>query len=1147
MFQLAPLEIGRRCAAIFILLVTAGGLRGDELPAAAEPSTDPAIYGQGVRSTDWRSPQEEREGFHLPPGFEVRLFACEPQIAKPLNMAFDARGRMWVSQSVEYPYPAKNEADASDAVMVLEDTDGDGTADKVTQFADKLNIPIGILPYGDGCLCFSIPNILYLRDTNGDGVCDRREVILGPFDTTRDTHGMINAMSDGGDGWIYACHGFNNQSEVAGTDGHTVRLPSGNTFRFRPDGSRVEVVTHGQVNPFGMTEDQWGFRYSADCHSKPITQLIRGGCYPSFGRPHDGLGFVPPMIDHLHGSTAICGILHFPPESNVTPLRHQLISGNVMTSRLNRNRVTYTGATARGTEQPDFMTSDDPWFRPVDLQLGPDGHIYVADFYNRIIGHYEVPLDHPGRDRTSGRIWQIRYTGSAQSNQTDGLRSTNPTRRRLAGRSDQADSAAAIAVMSNPQEKPFARVAAMQALRTAGRLDAASLVTLSDDKQPRVRVEAFRQATTLLEESDEFRQAAIAALNETDAMVVQAATESLRRFGKPEDVDALYSALSRCDPADPVLRQTLRITLRDLYQSAPSDSPIWRRTAGADSASIMLGLQRPEMLPPLLEYLSRPNHRQAAQRDEILRHVAHHATDQTLARCVEIAKRLAVNEDSQFQLLQLMADSRNAKSGGAAAPLRRWASELVESKLDQFDQRSSLATAVAWTTADGGVWPLRNRRLTSGDEVQLVDSIGRGESYTGVLRSDPFAAPDEIRFWLAGHNGFPKEEDHQKNKVRLVDATTGDVLHVAFPPRNDVARQVHWKTSSLQGRQVRIECIDRDSAKAYAWLAIGRFEPSWVMNLSQNKSLLTATQWIKRLDLKDQQNRLLGYLDRGHLSPLLRIEVAATVVSLRQQAEAAVLLAHLHRSTAGQLWVDGAISAALNDRSEQLLPNIQTLAKELTANQQRDFALAWAGAGADAGLLLQLCQEGWISPAALADINVRQTLIPRLDNDQQKELQSLIANVDSSAAQKQLLRRLQQTIATGKGDRANGGQIFKKHCAACHQLRGEGTVVGPQLDGAVTRSVQRLLEDVITPDHNVDKAFRTTSFLMDDGRVIIGLVRTESENEITLLDPSGKVVHIDPAAIERRKEAGRSLMPSNFGEVISPKELADMIRFIRHQ
>ena len=109
---------------------------------AAEPITAPEIYGQGVRDTESRSPEDERAGFHLPDGFEAQLFAAEPQIAKPLNMAWDARGRLWVTNTIEYPYPAKPGTEPRDSIKILEDTDGDGRADKVTTFADKLNIPM---------------------------------------------------------------------------------------------------------------------------------------------------------------------------------------------------------------------------------------------------------------------------------------------------------------------------------------------------------------------------------------------------------------------------------------------------------------------------------------------------------------------------------------------------------------------------------------------------------------------------------------------------------------------------------------------------------------------------------------------------------------------------------------------------------------------------------------------------------------------------------------------------------------------------------------------------------------------------------------------------------------------------------------------
>ena len=176
-------------------------------------------------------------------------------------------------------------------------------------------------------------------------------------------------------------------------------MQSGNTYRMSPDGSHAEYVTHGQVNPFGLAFDPMGNLYSCDCHSRPVYQLIRGAWYPSFGKPDDGLGFGPDMVTHDHGSTGIAGISYYAADQFPEAYRGTVFIGNVVTNRINHDRIEWHGTTPKGIEQPDFVWSEDNWFRPVDIELGPDGALYIADFYNRIIGHYEVPLTHPGRDR----------------------------------------------------------------------------------------------------------------------------------------------------------------------------------------------------------------------------------------------------------------------------------------------------------------------------------------------------------------------------------------------------------------------------------------------------------------------------------------------------------------------------------------------------------------------------------------------------------------------------------------------------------------------------------------------------------------------------------------------------------------------------
>ena len=192
-------------------------------------------------------------------------------------------------------------------------------------------------------------------------------------------------------------------------------MNSGNTYRFRLDGSRIEQFTHGQVNPFGLCFDRARQPlFPPIATARRSINSSRGGYYPSFGKPHDGLGFAPrhdgppPRLAPPSAASSTTATTSSPPSFATT-----LFIGNVMTSRINRDKLDIQRlARPKRIEQPDFLTRDDPWFRPVDIQLGPDGALYIADFYNRIIGHYEVPLPHPGRDRERGRIWRVIYRGS---------------------------------------------------------------------------------------------------------------------------------------------------------------------------------------------------------------------------------------------------------------------------------------------------------------------------------------------------------------------------------------------------------------------------------------------------------------------------------------------------------------------------------------------------------------------------------------------------------------------------------------------------------------------------------------------------------------------------------------------------------------
>jgi putative heme-binding domain-containing protein len=560
--------------AVAAAVVAAGPGAGDLL-GQASPHVVP---------TDPLSPAEQAKKFRLPPGFAMELVASEPDIAKPMNMRFDARGRLLVTSSYEYPFAAGG-GRGRDSVKMLEDRDGDGRYETATTLVANLNIPIGVTPVRGGVIVFSIPEIARHDDADGDGLPERRGVLAGPFGYD-DTHGMANSFTRGLDGWIYACHGFRNTSNISSADGSRLSLNSGNTFRFREDGSRLEQFTWGQVNPFGLCFDPGGNIFSADCHSQPAYLLLRGAYYPSFGKPHDGLGFAPTTIPHSHGSTGICGPVVYAAEQFPEEYRGNLFLCNPVTGRINRDRLEPRGSSFKGIELPDFVSCEDRWFRPVDVQLGPDGALYVADFYNCIIGHYEVPLNHPRRDRERGRIWRIAYRGEGSTPAALGrapdlanatfdelwkhLAGANLTVRTLATHEivDRVGSAAVEPIRGRIREaaSPWQRVCGLWVLHRLDALDEGTIESLAADRDPAVRIHLMKA----LAERPEWTGGKVNlfelvrhGLADDEPAVRRAAADALARHPDPANVRPLLNAWRQAGAEDTHLVHTIRMALRD--------------------------------------------------------------------------------------------------------------------------------------------------------------------------------------------------------------------------------------------------------------------------------------------------------------------------------------------------------------------------------------------------------------------------------------------------------------------------------------------------------------------------------------------------------------------------------------------------------
>lgn len=537
------------------------------------------IYSEHVRTTGFKTPEEERLSFILPPGFEATLFASEPDITKPINMAFDEKGRLWVTQSSEYPVAAGPGA-GNDRITILEDTDGDGRADKIQDFASDLNIPIGVMPVKGGAIAYSIPNLYRFTDTDKDGKADKREVLLGEFGH-KDTHGMVNNLIRGFDGWMHASHGFSNTSVVAGTDKDSIKMVSGNTFRFKTDGSRVEKTTDGRINPFGSDYDEMGYHYSADCHTLPIYQLIWGGDYEQWGKRETSIGFAPTMMDYGLNSTALSGLVYYTDNQFPAEYQNSFYSGDVVTCRISRNVMEFNGSTPRATRKEDFLVSKDPWFRPVDIKIGPDGAMYIADFYNRIIGHYEVPLNHPGRDRISGRIWKITYKGN-QRKVTDWSKASltklieGMNNEVLATRMtvtdelvDRIGSKAVRPLERMVRNRKTSPVQLVQGLWALYRLDALPKDVLANaltHPDVRVKVHAYKVMANYKGLTEEQLSLAIRGLSDEDPHVQRASAELLSRHPDQKSYRSLVSLLNQVPAYDTHLRYTLLMSIKNHLQ-----------------------------------------------------------------------------------------------------------------------------------------------------------------------------------------------------------------------------------------------------------------------------------------------------------------------------------------------------------------------------------------------------------------------------------------------------------------------------------------------------------------------------------------------------------------------------------------------------
>jgi putative membrane-bound dehydrogenase-like protein len=382
------------------------------------------------------------ERTQVPLDCELKLFAAEPDIAKPIALAWDERGRCWVVETRDYPHDISDKGEGQDSVKICEDTDGDGKADKFTVFADKLNLPTGIVFARKGIIVAAPPKFIYLEDTDGDDKADKREVIIDCWGI-KDTHAQASSLHYGFDNWIYGCVGY---SGIEGYVGGKKQQFAMGTYRFKADGSAIEFLHQFTNNSWGHSTNDAGDQFGATANGAPIffggipaTAFAEGsrGMTAKKINVVDTCHTITPnfrQVDVFGGYTSAAGSNFI--YSDALPKRLQ---GMAMVCEPTMKVIALMdvqpdGAGYKALDAFNLYASSDEWNSPVHAEVGPDGAVWVADFQNFIIQHNPTPSMERGgfvgttgvggahendlRDHSRGRIYRIFGKGAAKDTNT---------------------------------------------------------------------------------------------------------------------------------------------------------------------------------------------------------------------------------------------------------------------------------------------------------------------------------------------------------------------------------------------------------------------------------------------------------------------------------------------------------------------------------------------------------------------------------------------------------------------------------------------------------------------------------------------------------------------------------------------------------
>jgi putative membrane-bound dehydrogenase-like protein len=969
-------------------------------------------------------PAESVKHYVTPVGFEMKLFVAEDQLGgKPICMNWDERGRLWVAVTVDYPNDKQPDGQGHDRILICEDTKGEGRADKITTFADKLSIPTSLTFANGGVIVTQAPHTLFLKDTDGDGVADERRVLFTGWGTS-DTHAGPSNLQYGFDNWIYGIVGYAGFNGTVGGERH--RFGQG-FFRFKPDGSKLEFLRSSSNNSWGVGFSEDGELFGSTANGNPSMHMpipnrfyesVRGWSSTVLGMISDDARYHP-ITDKVrqvdwHGQfTAAAGHAIYTARTYPREYWNRTAFVSDPTGHLTATFVIRPdGSSYRTKNSWNLVASDDEWAAPIMAEVGPDGNVWIIDWYAYIVQHNPTPpgfrtgkgaaYETPLRDKTHGRIYRLVYTGA---------KSPGADATRLAKKSLK-DASPKQLVATLKDANLFWRRQAQRLLVERGDNNVVSdLLTLATDAsvdEIGLNVGAIHALWTL--NGMEAKGIVAGALEQAGIRALENKSAAVRR-----------NALLALPPTP-----NSAVAILDLLAK---ESDLRVRLAGFEALAVM------------------PHNRGARLVEELRRPI--NLEDRSIRDALTCA---AAKVD--WLVLASLGSEKNALPPQALSVITTVAESFARAGPEEHMNEILAALAEAQPSAAEAVVAGLVKGWPKSGTVVLKDGVD--QALARLLERAPSSSKGQVLrlALLCGSKSFEK---------RSLEVAAALLATIGNDKASDTAR------AEAAAQLIDFRKTDADAAKQLLAVLTPRTSPE----LAQG---------------------LIDAVARTEAAPVGAL-LLESLSSFTPGVKAMALRAILARSDWTNLLLDAA------DRGKFDLA-------ELSLDQKQALA-AYPARSIAAKAKRLLAKAGGLPNA-----------------DRQKVIDDLTP------------------LTKQTGDAAVGKMVFKNFCAKCHMHGGEGAHVGPDLTGMAVHPKAHLLVEIMDPSRSVEGNYRQYTVTTKSGKVLTGLLASESKTAIELIDAEAKKQTLLREDIDELLASNKSLMPDGFEKQLKPEDIVNLLEFL---